>query len=209
MHMCKSGGIYWSEKLCHSMTFASLNEIAGFLLLMSITCNVCRMKTNDITNNNEPYNLRRIEEIQIMNFFLVTSSHFLKRLCSVMNSMLLNRWIDHDDSFWTSLTCFYVLLLSIFFYRRRASSFSSRCSCFFYCSYSFLCARHRAFERVVQNEEFNLKRKKNFFSVHVEVHFASFLISFSLFLITLLISLHSWVYSVIGEMHTEIIRNGL
>lgn len=92
---------------------------------LRVMCAVWRPMTLQTTTNFIIYD--GLKRYKLWIFFSVTSSHFLKRLCSVMNSMLLNRWIDHDDSFWTSLTCFVTF---DFFYRRRASSFSSRCSCF-------------------------------------------------------------------------------
>lgn len=121
-----------------------------------------------------------------MNFFLVTSSNYKASLFSYESSMLLNRWIDHDDSFCTSLTCFvtfdFFLSKSFFFF------FSLLFFSLLFLLIS-LCTTFQAFERVVQNEEFNLKIK--FFFCPCRGSFLSFS-----FLITLLISLHSWMYSV-------------
>lgn len=150
---------------------------------MSITCKVCANDDQWHYNQLIPYNLWIEKRYKLWTlFFLVTSSHYKASLFSyefnVVKSM--NRpWrlILYIAYMFCYFRFFFIdelllfLLVLLFF--------------LLFLLISFLCARHWAFEHVVQNEEFNLKRSSFYFilhsfsDVHVEVHF---FLSFSLVL---------------------------
>ena len=115
--MCESGGIYWSKKIVSFDDICIIDlKIARFYYWWAYYVLVY-MANDDQWHYKQciPYNLRDIH------FFLVTSSNYKASLFSYESSMLLNRWIDHDDSFCTSLTCF----VTFDFFYRWASSCSS------------------------------------------------------------------------------------